>query len=81
MTDWQLWWRVVRVNLGIAAVMLVLAGVCLAVLVWKARKKHQIRIRWTCSNFVHHEHRTRAGAWLCGRLQYWHRRLGERGKR
>lgn len=38
MTDWQLWWRVVRVNLGIPAVMLVVAGLWLALLVWRARK-------------------------------------------
>jgi len=37
------------------------------------RKK--LRPCWTCSDFVHHEHATRIGAWLCGRWQYWRARL------
>ena len=31
----------------------------------------RIRRRWTCSDFVYHEHRTKLGAWLCGKWQYW----------
>jgi hypothetical protein len=31
--------------------------------------KKKVRIRWTCSDFVHHEHRTKLGAWICGRFQ------------
>ena len=32
--------------------------------------KRVIRWRWTCSNFVKHEHRWYLTAWLCGRWQY-----------
>lgn len=32
-------------------------------------KKRKVNVFWTCSDFVHHEHRTRLGAWLCGRWQ------------
>jgi hypothetical protein len=34
-------------------------------------KKIRIRMFWTCSDFVHHEHRWRWTAWLCGRWQRW----------
>lgn len=38
--------------------------------------KRKIRIVWSCSDFVHHEHRTKGGAWLCGRVQMvWHSSL------
>jgi len=38
------------------------------------RKKRKIRISWSCSDYVHHEHRYKWTAWLCGRIQYiWHR--------
>ena len=33
-------------------------------------KKRKLRIKWTCSNYVHHQHRWKWTAWLCGRLQY-----------
>jgi hypothetical protein len=26
-------------------------------------------LRWSCSNFVHHEHRWKTTAWLCSRIQ------------
>ena len=30
-------------------------------------------VKWSCSNFVHHEHRWRWTAWVCGRAQLlWH---------
>ncbi len=35
---------------------------------------------WTCSDHVHHEHRWRWTAWLCGRVQalaHWWRSRGE----
>jgi len=32
-------------------------------------KKKRIRIACTCSDFMHHEHRWRWTAWLCGRGQ------------
>jgi hypothetical protein len=31
----------------------------------------RLRIVWTCSDEVHHEHRWWWTAWLCGRLQYY----------
>jgi hypothetical protein len=33
-------------------------------------RKRKIEIRWTCSDFVHHEHRWKWTAWLCGRWQW-----------
>lgn len=33
-------------------------------------RPHKIKIIWTCSNFVHHEHKFKLTAWLCGRFQY-----------
>lgn len=35
----------------------------------KLMKKRKIKIRWTCSNYVHHEHRWKWTARLCGRIQ------------
>ncbi len=32
----------------------------------KARK---LRLCWTCSDFIHHEHRWRWTAWVCAQLQ------------
>jgi len=32
--------------------------------------KRRIRIIYTCSCFVRHEHRWKATAWLCGHWQY-----------
>jgi hypothetical protein len=32
--------------------------------------KRKIKFVWTCSDFVKHKHKTYAGAWLCGQLQY-----------
>lgn len=29
----------------------------------------ELRKHWTCSDFVHHEHRWKWAAWLCGRAQ------------
>lgn len=39
--------------------------------------KQRIKVRWTCSNAVHHEHRWYWVAWLCGQLQraYWFMRV------
>lgn len=38
----------------------------------KGPAKKKIRIRWTCSNRAHHEHRWKWTAWLCGRIQrFW----------
>lgn len=37
--------------------------------------KHAIKIKWTCTNFVHHVHRWRFTAWLCGRKQLLARRF------
>ena len=34
-------------------------------------KKKKLRIVWTCSDQVHHEHRWYWTAWLCGRIQSW----------
>lgn len=31
--------------------------------------KRKIKIRWTCSDFSHHEHKYKLMAWLCGKLQ------------
>jgi hypothetical protein len=31
--------------------------------------KRKIKKAWTCSDFVHHEHRTKFGAWVCGLMQ------------
>jgi hypothetical protein len=28
------------------------------------------RMRWSCSDFAHHEHRWRWSAWLCGKRQW-----------
>ena len=33
--------------------------------------KRKIKIRYSCSDFSHHEHRYRITAYICGRLQYW----------
>ena len=37
--------------------------------------KRSLRTAWTCSDYVHHQHRWRWTAWLCGRWQciasYW----------
>ena len=33
-------------------------------------KRRKIRIAWTCSDFVHHEHRYKFMAYLCGNIQY-----------
>jgi len=33
-------------------------------------KKRKIKIVWSCSDWVHHEHKTRVGAVLCG---WWQR--------
>lgn len=32
-------------------------------------KKRRIRFRWTCSDYVHHEHRWYWTVWLCGKGQ------------
>ena len=32
-------------------------------------KKKKLSIVWSCSDWVHHEHKTWWGAWLCGRWQ------------
>lgn len=38
-------------------------------------KPRRLRLCWTCSDFVSHEHRTWAGAWLCGRFQWLRRKF------
>lgn len=36
----------------------------------------KLRLRWTCSDRVHHSHRWRWTAWLCGRAQrLWAREI------
>jgi hypothetical protein len=35
----------------------------------KKGKFHGCYLRWSCSNFVKHEHRWKWTAWLCGRFQ------------
>lgn len=30
----------------------------------------KIKYVWTCNNFVHHQHRWKWSAWICGRIQY-----------
>jgi hypothetical protein len=32
-------------------------------------KKKNIRIKYTCSDYCHHEHKYKLTAWLCGRIQ------------
>jgi len=32
-------------------------------------RRHKVRIVWTCSDFSHHEHWSKAAAWICGRIQ------------
>jgi hypothetical protein len=32
-------------------------------------KRKKLKIIWTCSDFVHHEHRYKWIAWLCGKWQ------------
>lgn len=32
------------------------------------------RLRWTCSDFMDHDHRWYVTAWLCGRWQEWRAR-------
>lgn len=43
-------------------------------------KRRLITMRWTCSDYVHHSHRWKWAAWLCGWMQYlWalrHLRVG-----
>ena len=39
--------------------------------------KRRLHVKWTCSNSAHHEHRTRLGAWLCGRRQYLRSVIGD----
>lgn len=29
----------------------------------------KIKIVWTCSDFLHHEHRYKFTAWICGKIQ------------
>jgi hypothetical protein len=33
-------------------------------------KKRKIRFCWTCSDYVHHEHKYKFMAYLCGQFQY-----------
>jgi len=39
-----------------------------------------LRIIWTCSDHVQHQHRFRWAAWLCGRWQYLVHRIRQRDK-
>ena len=34
-----------------------------------SRQKQRIRIVWTCSDYVYHEHRYKWTAWVCGVMQ------------
>ena len=34
-----------------------------------ALKKKKIRIKYTCSDYCHHEHKYKFTAWICGRIQ------------
>jgi len=44
-------------------------------------KKKKVKIKWSCSDYCHHEHRWKWSAWLCGRIQkYKHKYLSRRGK-
>ena len=38
--------------------------------------KRKLKLIWTCSDFVCHEHRWYWSAWLCGRVQYILNRIG-----
>lgn len=38
-------------------------------------KKRKLKLMWTCSDFVHHEHRFRWTAVVCGKVQYYWARL------
>lgn len=38
-------------------------------------KKRKIKISWTCSDYVDHIHKTKFGAWFCGRKQYVLKRI------
>lgn len=33
--------------------------------------KKKLKIVWTCSDYVDHIHKTKFGAWFCGRKQYY----------
>lgn len=33
--------------------------------------KITMKVVWSCSDTAHHEHKTKIGAWLCGRYQYF----------
>ena len=36
-----------------------------------------IEIKWSCSDYCHHEHKYKWTAWLCGRIQkYFHKIKG-----
>ena len=32
-------------------------------------EKRKLRFNWTCSDYVHHSHKWKWSAWLCGRWQ------------
>ena len=34
-------------------------------------KKRKIKLIWTCSDYVYHEHKYQFTAWACGRIQYF----------
>ncbi len=31
--------------------------------------KHKLQITWTCSNYIHHQHKWKWSAWICEKLQ------------
>lgn len=33
--------------------------------------KKRLKIVWTCSDYIDHIHKTKFGAWFCGRKQYY----------
>ena len=33
-------------------------------------KKRKLKLCWSCSDYCHHKHRTKIGAYICGKLQF-----------
>lgn len=42
--------------------------------------KKKIKVRFTCSDYKHHEHRYKWTAWVCSRAQKWIRSIGQAKK-
>ncbi len=43
-------------------------------------KKRKLRLCWSCSDFVHHEHRYKITAWICSQTQRLWKWLKEEDK-